>query len=763
MASRRQTKPAGATAATRIRARSPGDADRVIFRLAGDLGRPIEWRPDPSAFQAAAMRWSNVARNRERWRAAGKDPAQADDGPLAGQLAAPELERLARAEVVEVSLPESGAEHEGWAFRVFPWEYALTAVTRTLRSGPMVVVRQLRRAGAPADAAVAIERAATVECAPGRLAQCYDTRLEGDRMLRSLGFDPAQVKDRLRDPSLGELHDWMRSTRPGLLHLAGVDNHQAVDLLGAEREFPARERRDGFALKSADPARSVHLADAESLAGALCSEGRGPDLVMCNFYNSGARVAARIVARGAKAAVGYHDVIDDSLAELFCTSLYGALADGQGLLESFRRALVNLRQQGTLRGAGVVLWSAVSLLQAPRAAPTRTTRLSELRPADQVPPRERITVRATHRPLINYSLLHNGQSPLASLLIERTRVEGPVRDIQVRVELDVGGTTCPYQSTFELPAERQALVLTDEVVLPLTSTLIRTQSERIQSSLRLSVHCAGERVAEQTFRVGLAPVDEWQDGDHAEWRWLPSFVLPRDPAVARIVDSAHAILCALSDDPAAGFDGYQSVDERGADDDARYGSVDRQVRALWYAVLDHHGLTYINPPPSYGQATQRLRTPSQLLAERRGTCIDLALLLAACLEYVGISPVLFLLSGHAFAGYWRSEALYARFRTLQAGRGDAMAADRPDTGPRSTLANPKGVIGQGQQREVQQHIALGHLVPLETTWLTARGSFDAAVEEGRHNVRSADYQALIDVRLSRDLGITPLPLLGAAS
>jgi hypothetical protein len=62
---------------------------------------------------------------------------------------------------------------------------------------------------------------------------------------------------------------------------------------------------------------------------------------------------------------------------------------------------------------------------------------------------------------------------------------------------------------------------------------------------------------------------------------------------------------------------------------------------------------------------------------------------------------------------------------------------------------------------VQQHIARGHLVPLETTWLTARGSFDAAIEEGRRNVRSADYQALIDVRLSRDLGITPLPLLGA--
>jgi hypothetical protein len=232
--------------------------------------------------------------------------------------------------------------------------------------------------------------------------------------------------------------------------------------------------------------------------------------------------------------------------------------------------------------------------------------------------------------------------------------------------------------------------------------------------------------------------------------------------VARIVDSAHAILCALADDTSAGFDGYQSVDETAADDEARFGCVDKQVQAIWYAILNQHGLTYINPPPSYGQGTQRLRTPSQLLAERRGTCIDLALLLAACLEYVGISPVLFLLSGHAFAGYWRSEAAYESFRSVPQGQASTVKEGSDGSGPRSTLNNPKGVIGKDQQREVQRHIHLGHLVPLEATWLTSRGGFQAAAEEGRHNVRSADYQAMIDLRLSRDMGITPLPLLGGA-
>jgi hypothetical protein len=745
---------------TRLKQNRP-DATLVTIRLGGDAGPPIQIHPDPAAFQTAAMQWSYVARNRERWRADGPDPAQASDGPLKDYLSPDALDRIARAEIVEVSLPWSPVESEGWEYRVFPWEYALSAVTRTRRTHSLTIVRHLRVEPTIVDPAVRLDRAATVECAPGRLAQFYDTRLEGDMMLQALGFEPAKAKDRLRDPTLDDLRRWIRDAQPSLLHLAGVDTHQAIALLGLERQYPSRERRDGFALRSADPAEPMALADADELALAACSAARKPDLVMCNFYNSASRVAARMVARGAKTAIGYHDVIDDSLAVLFCTTLYGQLAEGHGVLEAFSRSLANLRQQEMLRGAGVVLWSAVSLLQA--KATTTPRRVPQAQRADAIPARERITVRAKPLPLINYSLLHNGQSPLSSLVIERARVEGPIRDIQVTVELHAGDTAFPYRATFDLADERKTLVLTDQVVLPLTSTLIRTQSERIQSSLRVAVTCAGELVTEETHRVGLAPVDEWQDGEQAEWRWLPSFVLPRDPAVARIVDSAHAILCALADDTAAGFDGYQSVDETAADDEARYGCVDKQVQAIWYAVLNQHGLTYINPPPSYGQGTQRLRTPSQLLAERRGTCIDLALLLAACLEYVGISPVLFLLSGHAFAGYWRSEAAYESFRSVPQGQAATVKEGSDGSGPRSTLNNPKGVIGKDQQREVQRHIHLGHLVPLEATWLTSRGSFQAAAEEGRHNVRSADYQAMIDLRLSRDMGITPLPLLGALS
>ncbi len=69
------------------------------------------------------------------------------------------------------------------------------------------------------------------------------------------------------------------------------------------------------------------------------------------------------------------------------------------------------------------------------------------------------------------------------------------------------------------------------------------------------------------------------------------------------------------------------------------------MQAIWTALVNEYRLQYINPPPAYSEQSQRLRTPSDILASNSGTCIDLALLLASCLEYIDIYPVVVLLVG----------------------------------------------------------------------------------------------------------------------
>ena len=53
----------------------------------------------------------------------------------------------------------------------------------------------------------------------------------------------------------------------------------------------------------------------------------------------------------------------------------------------------------------------------------------------------------------------------------------------------------------------------------------------------------------------------------------------------------------------------------------------------------------------------------------------------------------------------------------------------------------------------------GRLVPVETVLLTQRGGFRNAVEEGVRNLKDAKaFDSMVDVRLARDGGVTPLPL-----
>jgi hypothetical protein len=252
---------------------------------------------------------------------------------------------------------------------------------------------------------------------------------------------------------------------------------------------------------------------------------------------------------------------------------------------------------------------------------------------------------------LNYSLLHNRRSLFTEFRVRKQ--PGSSSDLMVQVALEAGGTSLPCRFTCKLPEDGKSVDLLKHVSTPLIAPLLRRVSESLRSNVYLRVSCEVEGkeilLCETTRPITILPVDEWRD-DGKDHCWLPSFVLPRDPTVLKITTAALRYLRAIADDPQAGFSGYQGIDGTNAVE-----VVDPQVRAIWSTLQHEFRLAYINPPPSYTVRAQRLRSPSQILAGGAATCIDLALLFSACLEYIGIYPVIFLIQGHAFPVYWRDE------------------------------------------------------------------------------------------------------------
>lgn len=729
--------------------------------------------PDRASLQREAIRWGYSLRNRERWTAQ-RDAAARQRDEMRGLaeslgLTSAHFARMAEAGLVEVDIPWS-REDEGWELRIFPWEFMLAAATGDQRGGrPFTAVRRLRVAGRPAPRQPSAWL--FVLSAPGGLAAQYDFRTEQSLIEQSVTSFSGRF-ERITDPDEAALAREIAARQPDVVHLSGFDSHQGLALLGVEGDGDAR---DGYLLRADDG--GPRAVDAGPLAVLLMPAGTSPPaLIACNLYNSAGRIAPLAVARGARAAIGFQDAFDDELAELFWSTLYRAWpVAGWNLVSAFQFAWQSVReQQRPLQGSGVVLWSDRSIADEARPIEARTAAARhegiEARWREQLAPpsaesiRDVLEVEVAVIPELNYSILHNNGP-----LFERFRIRkkdlgiGRVDGLLVNVELHVGTDSYPFRMQTGITETAPHVDLPDGIRISLASELSRALRESVHTSLFVDVAWRDTVLYRHTHRVTLLPVDEWRfDADH--YRWLPSFVLPRDPAVLRVVDAAQRYLVALRDDATAGFDGYQCVDagarSRVTPEDCDL--VDLQVRAIWSALLYEEPLSYVNPPPTFTGSSQRLRTPSDCIEGRRGTCIDLALLMAACLEYVEIYPTIFLLKTHAFPAYWRHESFHEQFRVARSDAmeiGGALAEARPSAAPGQRSAWD---FQLSQYREILAEVQAGRLVPIETTLVTGRGSFADAVADGVHNLASRrEFESMLDILLARTDGrnrVTPLPI-----
>jgi hypothetical protein len=757
--SSRSTKKKTSTPAGKpVRTAAPSSASKASVTL-HVLGGPSYTITPHEEFQRSAMYWEYVLRNRIRW-AQDENTSQAVTQRALDTLAKigigdTALTEIAKAGVVEIEIPYTSAHEEiGWELRIFPWEFLLFTGTAGKRTSAIIVIRHSCCTDRPAPANRTPKKLMVVESAPGKLADMYSFSSERKLVESNLSLNKLLCP---RNPTIGKLKALVSDGQPDVVHLAGIDSHQGEQLLHTE----SRTTWDGYLM--ADANGNPSYATAEQLAEALRgSKGHAPLLVSCNFWNSASRVAALIAAESTTAAIGFQDEVGDQVAENFFAKFYfNYRAMDWDLLRAYRLAVRDMH----FGGAIAVLWTSQSLLPALKEKPLqsdadqlRSKRQEYLR--KEIPattePWEVLDVVVKPKDTVNYSLLHNEQSLFEEFSLRKLR-DGLMRGISIELTLYMGGAqTFPYRSYFDM--SDSYLSLADKIRFPLTSYLLRSLRESVKSVIYIDITWNNKIVFRDTLPVKLLAIDEWVDTPELD-AYLPSFVLSRDNAVAKIIDSAQRYVRLFNEDSTAGFDGYQGVDRKAKDP---YLTVDFQVKAIWSTLSFDMALGYINPPPTFTQSSQRLRTPSDVINGKRGTCIDLALLLSACLEYVGIDPVLFLLSDHAFPGYWRNEKARDEFLRMSAKSVMPFAASREASLADAHARTPNKPWMFTNYAEVEQLVKNGDVVPLETTYITQQLGFTEAMKGGKEDLRErSQFCSMIDVQRARTdkNSVAPLPIV----
>ncbi|MFC5928965.1 DUF4011 domain-containing protein [Cryobacterium melibiosiphilum] len=244
-------------------------------------------------------------------------------------------------------------------------------------------------------------------------------------------------------------------------------------------------------------------------------------------------------------------------------------------------------------------------------------------------------------PILSYALAHNRQSVVTSVTVDNT---GPaVRAAVLRISVESAGQplAAACEILVDLAAERP-VTLTD-LTLRGDPAVMLTVEEQRPATIRATLTVGGDVVAEARHEIQLLAARQWIARPvELGLEMLSAHVLPNDPAITTLLGEAADLL--EKSTGSGSLQGYQTGDTR----------VDQVVESV-FAAMRARDIRYSTPPASWDVEGQKIRTPGEVLDGRAGTCLDTTVVMAAALEQAGLHPLIFVVTGHAFLGYWRDE------------------------------------------------------------------------------------------------------------
>jgi AAA+ superfamily predicted ATPase len=324
-------------------------------------------------------------------------------------------------------------------------------------------------------------------------------------------------------------------------------------------------------------------------------------------------------------------------------------------------------------------------------------------------------------PFISYAMQHVGINPVRKITLQN-RGKEETQNLMLELALVPEDYGSPW--TCNIPEIKKGTTWhTTEIGLPMKRERLRAVPEKEHAHIQISVRDKDELLYAETREIEVLAYNEWL--------YMPSFleftavfVQPNSPALHPVIEMAATQLEAATGSRA--FPGYQ----RGSTEHVR-----KMLIAIHDTLSQAYPMDYINPPPSFEKTGQKIRLVADCLAQKRGTCLDLAVLQAALWEHIGLHPCIVLVPGHAFMACWLN------------------GKHSPE--PVVSLNN-----ATTSSRAIQTALDDGSLLVVNSVEITARQSFDQGISHARDYIRNTQAQGgdvtFIDIQAARQT-VTPLP------
>lgn len=329
---------------------------------------------------------------------------------------------------------------------------------------------------------------------------------------------------------------------------------------------------------------------------------------------------------------------------------------------------------------------------------------------------KRIELSVQVNDVLTYALQQNGLQMVRTIGIKNL-TEEEIENLTVRISTDTE-LIKPFELAIQLLRAGEDMQLRGLKIL-INGAYLASLTERVTCVLHIAVCQGEEELAAKCIDMTALAYDEWPGLKYFP-DLLAAFVTPNHPVVAGLLQSASKWLDKWSGRPS--LEGYQSHDPNRV----------KLMAAAAYAAIQEKNIAYAVPPSSFETVGQRVRLCETVMEQRLGTCLDMTLLYAACLEAMGLNSVLVLMRGHIFAGVWLVD---------------------------ESFADP--IVDDPSQLEKRMANGIHEMIVVECTAMCSGKShgFDKAVEMAARTVGDyPDFVFAIDVLRARRSGVRPLPV-----
>ncbi len=324
-----------------------------------------------------------------------------------------------------------------------------------------------------------------------------------------------------------------------------------------------------------------------------------------------------------------------------------------------------------------------------------------------------IKINFTYCVSVNYAMMHNYAPIIRTLTLENLDAND-YKNIRVEAKIDITDFASSLMIDV-IPAG--STVVVRDFQIKIDTKYFSALTEKVNTEIVLAVYKDDNEIVVEKYPISLLPFDYWT-GINVFPEMLSSFVTPNHPVIAPILHRASNFLEKWTGTPS--LDEYQS---RNPD------RVRKQMEAIYEAICEQN-IVYCTPPTNYEETGQRIRLCDNLLSEKLGTCLDMALLYASCLEAIGINSFVVIAKGHAFAGAWLVDEIFS------------------DT-----------VVDEVYQLTNIMADGINKIVVVETSCMNSGGNipFDISVKKAEdHLINSDSFVMSVDIKRCRLASLRPL-------